>query len=120
MFSSRRLLPGSRRNAKKIRGGFGRTCTSESKGRGACPFAHLGERAGCNSSPMSPSEADSRPESFRGASPRFSGLFFAILRRRVGFQRSKKTTRNAGYFIHRRQKRRFVRLRWLIEPADFP
>jgi len=61
----------------------------------------------------------SSPESLGGASFRLCCLFFPILRRRVGFERTEKTTRDAGYLIDGSQKRGFVRLRGLVKPADF-
>src|ERR1700724_2738050 len=61
----------------------------------------------------------SSPESLGGASFRLCCLFFPILRRRVGFERTEKTTRDAGYLIDGSQKRGLVRLRWLVKPADF-
>src|ERR1700731_2956678 len=61
----------------------------------------------------------SSPESLGGSSFRLCCLFFPILRRRVGFERTEKTTRDAGYLIDGSQKRGLVRLRWLVNPADF-
>src|SRR5258708_32111589 len=61
----------------------------------------------------------SSPESAGRASFRLCCLFFPILRRRVGFERTEKATRDAGYFIDGSQKRGFVRLRRLVKPADF-
>src|ERR1700719_3003297 len=61
----------------------------------------------------------SSPESLGGASLRLCCLFFPILRRRVGFERTEKTTRDAGYLIDGSQKRGFVRLRGLVKAADF-
>jgi hypothetical protein len=64
--------------------------------------------------------ADSSAESLCGASLRFRGFFFPILRQCVGFERSEKTGRHAGYFIDCSQPRALVCLRWFVKTADFP
>jgi hypothetical protein len=43
--------------------------------------------------------ACSSTESLCGASVRLCGLLFSILRRCVGFERTEKTSRDAGYLI---------------------
>src|SRR5260370_31808317 len=63
--------------------------------------------------------AGSGAASFGGAGFRFCGFFFSILRRRGRLQRTQKPHRYAGHFIDRRQKHPFVRLRRLVEAADF-
>ena len=65
------------------------------------------------------SAADSSTESFCGASLRFCSLFLAISRRRIRFERAKKTSRDPCYFIDRGHERGFVCLRRFIEAADF-
>ncbi|HZC45184.1 MAG TPA: hypothetical protein VE243_01845 [Candidatus Acidoferrum sp.] len=62
----------------------------------------------------------SRAESFRSANFGFGGFFFAIPRRRIRFQRTKKSGRHAGYFVDGGHERTFVRLRRFVEAADFP
>jgi hypothetical protein len=48
----------------------------------------------------------------------FGGLFFAILWRRFGFQRTEKASGDAGYFIDGGEERGFVGLRRLGEATD--
>src|SRR5258708_24852341 len=62
---------------------------------------------------------ESSAESFRRASLGFCRLFFSILWRRIGFERTEKTSRNPGYFIDRSQEQAFVCLRRPVEAADF-
>ena len=57
--------------------------------------------------------ADSCTESVCGTSFRSCGLFFSIFRRCVRFERTQKTSRDAGYFIDCSQERALVRLRRL-------
>jgi hypothetical protein len=64
-------------------------------------------------------EPDSSTESFLSASLRFRGLFFAIPRRRIRFERPKQTSRDRRYLIDSRHERGFVRLRRFVEAADF-
>jgi hypothetical protein len=61
----------------------------------------------------------SSTESFCASSLRFGGLFFAIPRRSIRFERTKKTSRDPGYFIDCGQERAFVGLRRFVEAADF-
>src|SRR5215831_19605787 len=61
-----------------------------------------------------------RTESLCGPSLGFGGLFFAVLRRRCGFERVEKTSRHAGYFFHGVEKRGFIGLRRFVETADLP
>jgi hypothetical protein len=58
-------------------------------------------------------------ESFRRANFGSGGFFFAILRRRIRFERTKKSGRRAGYFVNGGHERPFVRLRRFVEAADF-
>src|SRR5690242_7041390 len=62
---------------------------------------------------------DSSTESFCAPSLRFCGLFFAISRRCIRFERAKKTSRDPCYFIDRGHERGFVCLRRFVEAADF-
>src|SRR5262245_45080422 len=57
-------------------------------------------------------------ESFRGASSGLGGLFLTILRRRSGFERSKKTGRDSRNFLDSSLKRGFVRLGRLVETTN--
>jgi hypothetical protein len=63
---------------------------------------------------------DSSTESFCGASFGFRGIFFAIARRGVGFERMKKTSRDFGDLIDRGHERAFVRLGGFVEAGDLP
>src|SRR5712692_10090612 len=65
------------------------------------------------------SATDSSTESLCSASLRSCGLFFTISRRRIRFERTKKTSRDPCYFIDCGYKRGFVCLRRLVEAADF-
>ena len=49
----------------------------------------------------------------------FRGLFFPILRRRIGLERTEKSSRDGGDFLNCDQERRFVCLRRLVKTADF-
>lgn len=59
-------------------------------------------------------------ESLRGASFGFRRLFFAILRRRDGFERTKQPSGDAGDFIHCVLEQLFVGLGWFVKSADLP
>jgi hypothetical protein len=59
-------------------------------------------------------------ESLCGASFGFRSLFFAILRRRDGFERMEKPSGNAGDFIHRILEQLFVGLGWFCKSTDLP
>jgi hypothetical protein len=54
-----------------------------------------------------------------GAYFRFFRLLYSILWGRIGFERTKKTSRDRGDFIDCRQEGGFVCLRRFIETADF-
>src|SRR5882762_22026 len=58
-------------------------------------------------------------EPLRRPSPRFCSLFLSILRRRSGFERTKKTIRDGGNLINGSLERRLIRLRGFVEAADF-
>src|SRR6266478_1621875 len=62
---------------------------------------------------------DSRAESLGGASFGLGRLFFPILGRRGGFERTEETSRHAGYFIHGSLERSLVGFRRLVKTADF-
>ena len=59
-------------------------------------------------------------ESLRGPSFRFCRLLFSILGWCVRFERMDKASRDAGYFVDRRQERGLIGLRRLVESANFP
>jgi len=59
-------------------------------------------------------------ESFDGARLRFRGFFYSILRRSGSLQRTQKPLRDSRDFIHGRQKRVLIRLRWLRKSANLP
>ena len=59
-------------------------------------------------------------ESCLGARFRFGGLFFAVFRRRDGFERKEKAPGHHRDFLDCGLKRGFICLGWLAEPADFP
>src|SRR5208337_2298181 len=63
---------------------------------------------------------DSSAKSLRRPSFGPRGLFFSILRQCVSFERTQKTGRDLGYFIHGSQKRAFVGLRRFVKATDFP
>src|SRR6202521_5147988 len=77
--------------------------------------AVTGVRRNNKRGPNVPSSA----ESFGGASLRFCGFFFPILRSRVCVERMQKTSGDRGDFIDCAQERSFVRLRRFIKTADF-
>src|SRR5690348_7609990 len=60
------------------------------------------------------------PKSLSSGGFRRGGLFFAVLRRRRGFERTKKAGRDASHFVDGRQKGGLIRLRRLGETADLP
>src|SRR5271167_2978005 len=62
----------------------------------------------------------SSAESVRSASLRLACFLFAILRRRVGFERVEKASRDGRYFINRGQERSFIRFRRFVEAGDLP
>jgi hypothetical protein len=62
---------------------------------------------------------NSGTESFGSARFGLRRFFFAILGRSGGFERTEKTGRDAGYFIHCGLERGLIRLRWFGESTDF-
>src|ERR1700722_557459 len=70
------------------------------------PNLASGGRAGV----PAPNDHGSNSKSLRSAGFGFGGFFFAILRRRGGFEGMQKAHRDVGYFAHRDQERFFVSL----------
>jgi hypothetical protein len=59
-------------------------------------------------------------ESLDGANLGLSGFLFAIFGRSGCFHGIEKASGNSGYFVHGRQKCRFIRLGRLVKARDLP